>query len=162
MKSPWTHRQDERLRGLWRSGMGCSSIAVLMSKTKNSVIGRAHRLGLPARRNPIAGRVSRPRVERQPRQFATRLPIEEPECAEEPTPAPEPAIVEEAAPATETEGGPYRPFMLPPGRCQWIAGEPSGDDRCKCGRRAVPGLPYCPDHQARAYQRRAAEPVEGV
>lgn len=157
-KSPWTHRQDERLRGLWNTGMGCTSIAALLGKTKNAVIGRAHRMRLAGRAHPIAGHVTKPPEmrERRVRRIATRVPIEEP------APVPEPAVVEEAAPTTETEGGPYRPFMLPPGRCQWIAGEPSADDRCKCGQRAVPGLPYCPEHQLKAYQRRAPEPVEGV
>ncbi len=34
--------------------------------------------------------------------------------------------------------------------CQWITGEPSADDRCKCGRPAVSGSPYCAHHRDRA------------
>lgn len=37
-------------------------------------------------------------------------------------------------------------------RCEWIAGEPSADDRCKCGAPAAPGAgdPYCATHRALA------------
>ncbi len=35
----------------------------------------------------------------------------------------------------------------PPGRpCQFIAGDPSADDACKCRRPAMPGSPYCEVH----------------
>lgn len=30
--------------------------------------------------------------------------------------------------------------------CQFIAGEPSFNDACKCGRKVKPGTPYCPEH----------------
>lgn len=165
----WTPTADAKLRAHWRAGMLTSTIAVMLYTTKNSVIGRAHRLGLPARKNPIAGRISRPRVERAPRFYAPRVaaervPFEEP--APQPPPRREPEPIEAAAAPSaqnpEAESQPYRPFILPPGRCQWIAGQPSADDACKCGQRSVPGRPYCPDHEAKAYQRRAPEPVEAA
>ncbi len=34
--------------------------------------------------------------------------------------------------------------------CQWIAGEPSADDGCKCGRPTVSGSAYCAYHRGRA------------
>ena len=34
--------------------------------------------------------------------------------------------------------------------CQWIEGEPRGDDSCKCGRPVRPGAPYCSTHAHRA------------
>ena len=39
----------------------------------------------------------------------------------------------------------------PPGQCQYIAGEPSADDSCKCLAPAVPGRPYCGPHAALCY-----------
>lgn len=41
--------------------------------------------------------------------------------------------------------------------CQWIDGEPSRDDSCKCGKPAATGSSYCDDHLARAYR-----PTEGL
>jgi hypothetical protein len=43
------------------------------------------------------------------------------------------------------------------GPCQWIAGEPSEDDACKCGAPALEGRPYCGRHHARAYVLLAPE-----
>ena len=39
-----------------------------------------------------------------------------------------------------------RPPGLPPRRCQYIAGEPSADNACKCWRPAKQGSSYCPRH----------------
>lgn len=36
--------------------------------------------------------------------------------------------------------------------CQWIAGEPSADDACKCGAPTWPDSNYCPRHHEIAYQ----------
>jgi hypothetical protein len=38
-------------------------------------------------------------------------------------------------------------------RCQWIEGEPSRNDACKCGRRIArnASVPYCRTHLKRAY-----------
>lgn len=166
----WTPSHDAKLRALWKTGDRTGLIAIAMGKTKNAVIGRAHRLGLEPRKSPIAGRISKPRVERQPRvqtgplkraQIATRLPIEDPKPTPAPIREPEPQPVEELSPTREPEtddaAQPFRPFMLPAGRCQWITGEVTGDDNCKCGAKIVPGAPYCRSHLMRAYQRRQPE-----
>lgn len=50
--SPWP-RRDPELRRLWAEGLSGSEIADRMKLTKNAVIGRVHRLNLPARRSPI-------------------------------------------------------------------------------------------------------------
>lgn len=35
--------------------------------------------------------------------------------------------------------------------CQWIEGEPTADDACKCMAPVQRGLPYCPAHAKRCY-----------
>jgi hypothetical protein len=35
--------------------------------------------------------------------------------------------------------------------CQFIAGEPTRDEGCKCGAPRKDGSPYCPDHHAICY-----------
>lgn len=40
--------------------------------------------------------------------------------------------------------------------CQWIEGEPSEQDACKCGAPALPERPYCRKHCEVAYVRGAA------
>jgi hypothetical protein len=40
----------------------------------------------------------------------------------------------------------------PRGRqCQWIEGEPSGDDSCKCLRETALGVSWCPTHRMRIF-----------
>ena len=36
-------------------------------------------------------------------------------------------------------------------QCQWIAGEPSGDDSCKCLRETAQGVSWCPAHLERIF-----------
>ena len=47
----------------------------------------------------------------------------------------------------------------PKGRqCQWIEGEPSADDSCKCRLETIPGKPWCAAHYPRVW--RPAQRVE--
>ena len=49
--------------------------------------------------------------------------------------------------------GHSRPGIAGPGgrQCQWIEGEPGGDDSCKCLRVTVRGSNWCPAHRERVY-----------
>lgn len=54
-----------------------------------------------------------------------------------------------------------KPDPLPPARerCQWIEGEPSADDACKCGEPVIANplfRPYCEDHLRRSIGVRVA------
>ena len=42
-------------------------------------------------------------------------------------------------------------------RCQFIEGEPTGDDRCKCRRKAVDG-PWCEKHRKMLYIKVERQP----
>lgn len=42
------------------------------------------------------------------------------------------------------------------GGCQYIPGEPSADDSCKCLAERLEGSSYCPKHDELCYQRKAA------
>jgi GcrA cell cycle regulator len=54
---PWAPSRVERLRALWAKGKTASEIAAdLGGISRNGVIGKAHRLGLPARPSPIQRR----------------------------------------------------------------------------------------------------------
>ena len=45
--SPWTEVMVSDLRRLWMRGDTCAQIGQLIGMTKNSVISKAHRVGLP-------------------------------------------------------------------------------------------------------------------
>lgn len=48
----WTTERELLLRQLWADGQPASQIAGAIGQTRNSIIGKAHRLGLPRREKP--------------------------------------------------------------------------------------------------------------
>ena len=53
MGEKWPQEKDDLLRSLWARGDSGSEIGRIMGISKNAVVGRAHRLRLPARPSPI-------------------------------------------------------------------------------------------------------------
>lgn len=49
----WTKEEDEKLRALWTAGETASQIGLKVNRTRNAVIGRAHRLHLIPRSSPL-------------------------------------------------------------------------------------------------------------
>ncbi|AQS86503.1 MAG: GcrA family cell cycle regulator [Acetobacter aceti] len=49
----WTDETITRLKALWQEGLSTAEIGRQLGITKNAVVGKAHRLGLPARPSPI-------------------------------------------------------------------------------------------------------------
>lgn len=64
----WTPEDDDSLRVMWAKGISTSEIGRELGRSKNSVIGRAHRMDLDARKSPI-----RPRDPSDP--APVRLPV---------------------------------------------------------------------------------------
>ncbi|TPW36432.1 GcrA family cell cycle regulator [Oecophyllibacter saccharovorans] len=53
MAMEWTEELIARLRDLWSQGLSTAEIGRQLAITKNAVVGKAHRLGLPPRPSPI-------------------------------------------------------------------------------------------------------------
>ena len=125
----WTKWGIAELTRLWGLDMAAGKIAAKLGVTRGSVTGKAARLNLPGRPSPI-GAPDGPRVfsAAEGRRKALALPKSRP-----------PFWPGRAAPAPSILSG-----------CQWISGEPTGDDSCKCGAPALIGLPYCAEHHAKA------------
>lgn len=79
----WTEERIARLKMLWAAGLSCSAIAADLGKkefSRNAVIGKVHRLGLPGRLSPKQARPkpsapsrNSPRA-RVPRTYPVRPP----------------------------------------------------------------------------------------
>jgi hypothetical protein len=54
----WTEERVDQLTQLWIEGLSASEIGRRLEVSKNAVIGKAHRLGLPSRPSPIKRSVS--------------------------------------------------------------------------------------------------------
>ncbi|MVT49848.1 GcrA cell cycle regulator [Bradyrhizobium yuanmingense] len=117
----WSDDRIRQLEGLWRAGLSASQIAAeLGNVTRNAVIGKVHKLGLPNRSSVSDYQGVAP--------MSQRLSLLE----------------------------------LNESTCHWPVGDPSSPDFFFCGRKALPGLPYCAEHSKVIYtpagERRKQKP----
>ena len=127
MAIDWTPDRVKTLMALWAEGISTLEIGRRLGVTKNSVVGKVHRLGLPKRQSPINS------TPRSPRVAKLVQPIR-----------PAPVAIPRAADMVKME-------ELTAGMCNWPEGEPGQDDLRFCGQPSVEGKPYCAHHCARAY-----------
>lgn len=142
----WNEETIGRIRALWAEGLSTAEIGRRMGITKNAVVGKAHRLNLPARPSPIR----RVPGEKMPRRAVVKrvvgptLPVLD-SVARQPVPTPprQPVVLR-----------PVPPQPRPTGRvsaCCWPLGEPGTPEFRFCGDPTVPAKPYCDEHAALAY-----------
>ncbi|MGG5821243.1 GcrA family cell cycle regulator [Falsiroseomonas sp. HW251] len=145
----WTAEAIERLKALWAEGHSTAEIGRRMGISKNAVVGKAHRLSLPARPSPIrretlgaAPRPAQPRTPRPPVAPRTTLPPVMPApvaVAPVASPPPQPAVVRSFPRLSATRS------------CCWPIGEPGKPGFRFCSSDAIMGKPYCPEHASVAY-----------
>jgi GcrA cell cycle regulator len=155
-QATWTTDRVEHLKKLWADGLSASLIAAeLGGISRNSVIGKVHRLGLPGR--PKSPTASMPR-QRKPRSRGATMRIVRHTIrgntalaalhAYEPQFGPEPEFTENIIPM----GQRCSILELSEGKCRFPIGEPSTPDFFFCGGKTIEGLPYCGYHSRIAYQ----------
>ena len=171
----WNEDVIGRLRELWTEGHSTAEIGRRLGVSKNAIVGKAHRLDLPARPSPIRREASEPAAERRaaPRRVdgPTLPPLAStggaavaivvtasPNVAIAPVAvAPPPPVMPKIAPPRLVPVAPPRPQASAPrpyGRivtCCWPIGEPGTKTFRFCDDRSEPGKPYCEDHAKLAY-----------
>jgi GcrA cell cycle regulator len=168
----WADDTIIRLRELWSEGHSTAEIGRRLGVSKNAVVGKAHRLDLPARPSPIRreGEGPPPRAS-APRRFAgpTLPPLSSASlsasgsasgggsAASQPGPAaalpPRPPVVLPPRPPAPTRVA-LAPAPRPYGRiitCCWPIGEPGTRSFRFCDAESMPGKPYCEQHAQLAY-----------
>jgi GcrA cell cycle regulator len=126
-RNVWTEAMDAALSGLWAEGATSGAIAAHFRTTRNAVIGRVHRIGLPPRPSPIPGHAPA-----KPKRVAPPPPL--------------PPVVADP-PVHRT------PPRLPSVRvCQFPIGHPRERGFHYCGEPVWRGV-YCRVCFARCYQR---------
>ena len=152
----WTDDRVELLKKLWSDGLSASQIAAeLGGISRNSVIGKVHRLGLSGRAKSPSASVPR---QRKPRSHGTLMRIARPGIrgntalaplhSYEPELEPEPELIENIVPI----GQRCSILELTECKCHWPIGDPSSSDFFFCGGKTIEGLPYCGYHSRIAYQ----------
>ena len=51
--SVWNEERLEKLTKLWEQGLSITQIGIRLGVTRNAVVGKVHRMGLPKRQSPI-------------------------------------------------------------------------------------------------------------
>ena len=153
----WNDERVDALKKLWADGLSASQIAGrLGGVTRNAVIGKVHRLGL-------AGRATTSRMKSHTRRVRTaqaakgRLMRTRPiGVANSPLKSLYLADTEPYVPPAEELVIPLneRKYIqtLTESCCRWPIGDPQQPDFHFCGKKKIPGLPYCEVHARRAFQ----------
>jgi GcrA cell cycle regulator len=81
----WTEAKIADLKRLWTAGQSTSQIGTVLGVSKNAVIGKAHRLKLPARPSPIRHSPGPKKPKRAPQEAETSATAEA--SSQAPTPA---------------------------------------------------------------------------
>ena len=131
----WTEDLVEQLRVLWGDGLSAGEIAKRLNKSRNAVIGKAHRLGLASRPSPIKTKISK-----------------EPKSSQSTS-----NISNKRKKTSDYRHAPTNVLSLQDRTCQWPIGDPREDTFKFCGKKALAGKPYCFDHSCVAYQNFAHE-----
>ena len=148
----WNDEAIARLRSLWDEGHSTAEIGRRLGVTKNAVVGKAHRLNLPARPSPIR----RGAGEGKPARRSLPRRVNGPTLA---TLVAAPRTQSATAGEISKQQPVLRAVAASPrasarlSACCWPIGEPGTASFHFCGDSAVPSKPYCSDHASIAYVR---------
>lgn len=152
----WNAEKEDYLRANWGPDKKAAELAKELGfPTKNAVIGKARRLGLPKLQPGN-------RIKWQPGKGV----VKKPRSAKPNSAKPKPNSVI-AKPPPKPKPAPYVPtplahdvarvslLELETHHCRWPVGEPV---KGFCGCQALEGRSYCAGHHERAHERRPAAP----
>jgi len=162
MPLQWTEERVAILEQLWRAGQTATAIGAVIGASKNAIIGKVHRLGIPQGGKPKEPRLVKERMLRR----AAPLSRDERNCRRReqrrqrklglqpnvfvrevdfmiaaPPPLPDMLLLETAD--------------LQSTSCRWVIGDPVNDFHAMryCGVTAPAGHSFCPHHARIVYAR---------
>lgn len=158
----WTDEMIDQLRAMWFEGLTTGEIGKRLGVSKNSIVGKVHRLGLSGRPSPI-----KKKEEKDTAAETSAKPAKEKNIAQTPKPAAkqkqektvpaEEVSVEKMQVKTEcpaksnSHGGKTMLTDLDNHTCRWPLGDPKDENFHFCGRRVRIGQTYCDEHANIAY-----------
>lgn len=164
----WTDEMVDDLRTMWKQGMTTAEIGKKLGVSKNSIVGKVHRLGLSGRPSPIK---KKDEVEDAKQPEEKKAPKEKHVFTEKPIEAKAEKVAEKAKPAEKIERKePKKDFKkncqlseleknpravslmeLDNHTCRWPVGDPKDENFHFCGRKVRIGQTYCDEHSSVAY-----------
>lgn len=144
----WTEEKIEKLRQMWEQGKTSNEIAKKLGVTKNSIVGKVHRLCLKARPSPIKNKDEKAEVVAETLELSV-------ENEEDLSVSEETAGLDTAKEQKEKKSKKpahcLKLVELDSHTCRWPIGDPRDDDFCFCGRKVRVGQTYCDEHSMIAY-----------
>ena len=138
----WTDEMVEGLRQMWDEGLTANEIAKRLGVSKNSIVGKVHRLCLKARPSPI-----------KRKDVVEETVVDN---VQEVVPETE-VVVEKTIEVTvkknkkSEKNGNIKLVELDSHTCRWPLGDPRDDDFCFCGKKIRLGQTYCDEHSTLDY-----------
>ena len=123
-KNTWDDVKLKKLEDLWKEGHPISKIGEMLGVSRNSVAGKAHRMGLAKRISPIS----------VDKKQSTNSKIYN-------------EITDQIMPLKIK----LRGVQWSRTKCCWPEGDPKLNDFKFCGQDIFPGRPYCDKHSLLAY-----------
>jgi GcrA cell cycle regulator len=146
----WPQEHIDYLIANWGSGESASQIGVkLDGRSKSSVVGKAHRMGLPRLGVTPLPKGQRRRQRQPPKHVppgSDTLP--RPPCLQAPA---------ATIPTKRTRTPPPKPWVPTIHPCCWPEGEPRTPSFRYCDEPSEHGRPYCATHLKLAYVKRRRE-----
>lgn len=139
----WTDQMVEDLRQMWIEGLTANEIAKKLGVSKNSIVGKVHRLCLTARPSPIK--------KKEDEILPEAIPEAENEPVVEELAAQENVIPEPVENANRLSPLGIKLVNLDSHTCRWPLGDPRDEDFGFCGKKVRAGQTYCDEHSALAY-----------
>ena len=132
----WTEPRIKTLKALWADGYSCSLIAAELGGeiTRNAVIGKVNRLGLPRRKEGHSARLPASGGKRK-------------KTPERPSPPPTHEITDQEIPIRQRR----KLMQLTNKTCHWPVGDPDKPGFFFCGAK-IRRNAYCVRHARLAYQ----------
>lgn len=168
----WTDQMVEDLKKMWDEGLTTGEIGKRLGVSKNSIVGKVHRLQLVARPSPIKKKednaekssASAP-APKEPKTVAPATPKEEkkePKAENKPTPAAAASAsrmetIRNSVHVNHPQGHHHKTMLtdLDNHTCRWPVGDPKDENFHFCGRKIKLGQTYCDEHAAIAYVKAA-------
>lgn len=170
----WDDESIKQLKKLWDKGLSTTEIAKKMNVSKNSVVGKVHRLCLKARPSPIKKKDDETYIEleQETLQSEQKEPVEISASAEKTPIAAVENFSTDGVAKVEHNNEPQKNTTIIPERkskddkkkhkhiklveldshtCRWPIGDPRDDDFCFCGKKVHAGQTYCDEHSQVAY-----------
>lgn len=152
----WTDEMVEELRKMWKEGLTTGEIGKRLNVSKNSIVGKVHRLGLSGRPSPIKKKDGTPIYRNDKKEAAAPKAVTPDKPVAEKEPMRHEAVakpIQASKPSTPSRHftGNLSLTELDNHTCRWPVGDPKDENFHFCGKKVRIGQTYCEEHSSIAY-----------